>query len=239
MRSDVIGRLDGCFTALVTPFQRTSESPVDFSRLPELIARQADAGIAGVVLCGTTGESATLTEEEHASVLRVGIRECHRRGLLASAGTGSNSTRIAVELTQHAKELGADCALIVTPYYNKPDEAGMRRHFAKLNAVGGVGAISVMSNIYPELMVKIVQAAVNGDTKLAAWLAQESYALATRLLQIGSNPAAAKALMVAYGLDCGGCREPLVELDVAQTQAIIDTCEALRLNLVKQGFSLR
>lgn len=122
----------GNFVATVTPFRSGS---VDEKALGDLIERLIADGVQGFVPCGTTGESATLSHEEHARVISLTI-ETVRRRVPVLAGTGSNSTAEAIRLTRHAKEAGADGALMITPYYNKPTQEGIFRHFeAVANAV--------------------------------------------------------------------------------------------------------
>jgi 4-hydroxy-tetrahydrodipicolinate synthase len=116
---------DGAFTALVTPF---ANGKVDFRTLGKLIESQIDAGISGLVPCGTTGESATLTEQECKDVIRATVESAGKR-VPVIAGTGSNNTRETVERTAFAKEFGADAALLVTPYYNKPTPQGLFEHY--------------------------------------------------------------------------------------------------------------
>ena len=118
----------GCYTAVVTPF--TSDGiAVDEARFAEQIAFQADGGVRGIVACGTTGESPTLEEDEHRLVVESAVTLGHARGLQVLAGAGSNCTRHAIELQKLAFELGADASLQVTPYYNKPSQEGIYRHF--------------------------------------------------------------------------------------------------------------
>ena len=121
--------LDGTFTALITPFTADAEA-VDYERLKTHIAGQAAGGVDGVVPCGTTGESPTLSHQEHRRVIEVAVEAAAGTGLKVLAGTGSNSTREALELTRHAAEAGVDAALMVNPYYNKPDQEGLYRHFS-------------------------------------------------------------------------------------------------------------
>ena len=115
----------GTFTALVTPFR---EGAIDFVALQNLIESQIAAGIDGVVAVGTTGESPTLTHDERDEVIRFTIQNANKRCLVL-AGTGSYSTRDAIEATRAAERLGADAALVVAPYYNKPSQEGLFRHF--------------------------------------------------------------------------------------------------------------
>jgi 4-hydroxy-tetrahydrodipicolinate synthase len=115
----------GSIVAIVTPFKG---GEVDEERYRELIEFQIQAGTSAIVPCGTTGESATLTVEEHARVIDIAIEAVNRR-VPVIAGTGGNSTREAIHLTRHAKGSGADATLQVTPYYNKPTQEGLYQHF--------------------------------------------------------------------------------------------------------------
>lgn len=117
--------LSGTLTAMITPFRNGA---VDFDRLAANVEFQVDSGINGLVPVGTTGESPTLSHEEHRVVIERVIAAAAGR-VPVVAGTGSNSTSEALELTTHAAKIGADAALIVTPYYNKPTQEGMYRHF--------------------------------------------------------------------------------------------------------------
>jgi 4-hydroxy-tetrahydrodipicolinate synthase len=115
----------GTFTALVTPFR---DGSVDLTALEKLIEAQVVAGISGVVAVGTTGESPTLTHDEREEVIRTAV-EIARGRCAVLAGTGSYSTRDAVDATNSAAKLGIDGALLVAPYYNKPSQEGLFRHF--------------------------------------------------------------------------------------------------------------
>jgi len=115
----------GAHTALVTPFRNGS---LDEAALTALIEAQVAAGISGIVPVGTTGESPTLSHEEHRRVIEIAVKAAAKRTLVI-AGTGSNATSEAVELTIEAEKLGADAALLVAPYYNKPSAEGLYRHF--------------------------------------------------------------------------------------------------------------
>src|SRR5277367_2591349 len=118
----------GTYTALVTPFR---DGLVDETAFTRLLEEQIAAGIDGVIPTGTTGESATLTMEENLRVIEVAVNVVNHR-VKVFAGTGSNSTAEAIYLTQEAKNLGADGFLIVTPYYNKPSQAGLFAHYSAL-----------------------------------------------------------------------------------------------------------
>jgi 4-hydroxy-tetrahydrodipicolinate synthase len=115
----------GTFTALVTPFR---DGGIDVSAFEQLIDSQIAAGITGIVAIGTTGESPTLSHEERDEVIRVAVTRANKR-CLVFAGTGSNSTEHAIDLTKNAENLGVDAALLVAPYYNKPSQQGLFRHF--------------------------------------------------------------------------------------------------------------
>jgi 4-hydroxy-tetrahydrodipicolinate synthase len=117
--------IKGVITALVTPFRNDR---VDEEALRRLVDEQIAAGIDGLVPVGTTGESPTLTNEEHIRVVQVVVEQAKKR-VPVIAGTGANSTREAIELTIAAKAVGADATLQVTPYYNKPTQDGLYRHF--------------------------------------------------------------------------------------------------------------
>jgi 4-hydroxy-tetrahydrodipicolinate synthase len=122
--------LTGTFTALVTPFR---DRRVDAEAFSELIEVQVAGGVTGIVPVGTTGESPTLSFEEHINVIELAVRRAHGRVSVLS-GTGSNSTREAIELTQAAERAGSDGVLLVAPYYNKPPQEGLFRHFAAVAA---------------------------------------------------------------------------------------------------------
>ena len=123
-------KFEGVFTALVTPFKKNGA--VDEEKLRELVDFQIENGVAGLVPCGTTGESPTLSHEEHNIVVDIVINQAKGR-VPVNAGTGSNSTGEALNLTKHAKEAGADAVLLVNPYYNKPTQKGLYEHFKALN----------------------------------------------------------------------------------------------------------
>ncbi|NTU76442.1 MAG: 4-hydroxy-tetrahydrodipicolinate synthase [Alphaproteobacteria bacterium] len=119
----------GVFTALVTPFK---QGEVDLEAFQNLIEWQIEQGVQGFVFIGTTGEAPTLTAEEYKRVLKVGLETVKRR-VPVIAGTGTNATAATIEKTRYAKELGYDAALITMPYYNKPAQEGLRRHFVAIH----------------------------------------------------------------------------------------------------------
>jgi 4-hydroxy-tetrahydrodipicolinate synthase len=115
----------GCYTALITPF---AGGEVDYAAFERFVEWQIAEGIHGLVPCGTTGESPTLTPNEHAQVIERAVKIAAGRTKVM-AGTGSNSTAEAIAYTRHAEEAGADAALVVAPYYNKPTQEGLYQHF--------------------------------------------------------------------------------------------------------------
>ena len=121
--------IEGSITALVTPMNEKGE--LDYESLEKLINFQIDSGISGLVAVGTTGESATIDFEDHLSLIEFFVKISNGRVSII-AGTGANSTEEALHLTKEAKSLGADAALLVSPYYNKPPQEGIYRHHAKI-----------------------------------------------------------------------------------------------------------
>src|SRR3954447_3473177 len=118
-------RIEGCLTALVTPF---SSGKVDFAALAKLVDWQIENGVDGIVSVGTTGESATLDVDEHVAVIRATVKAARGR-VPVIAGAGGNATSEALELTKASEDAGADALLHVTPYYNRPNQEGLFRHF--------------------------------------------------------------------------------------------------------------
>ena len=122
----------GSFTAIVTPLKNNK---VDFDAYKKLIDMQIEAGITGIVPCGSTGESATLSHAEHDEVIQKAV-EFSKGKLKVIAGTGSNSTAEAIRLSKHAQEVGCDGVLLVAPYYNKPTQKGLYLHYKEVaNAI--------------------------------------------------------------------------------------------------------
>jgi len=119
----------GVLPALVTPFR---DGAVDEAAFVALVERQIAGGVHGLVPVGTTGETATLSHEEHRRVVELCVRTARGR-VPVVAGAGSNSTEEAIELVRHAKAVGADAALVVTPYYNRPSQAGLLAHYTAIN----------------------------------------------------------------------------------------------------------
>lgn len=130
----------GCATAIATPMN--ADGSINYEEFGRLIDYQIENGIDGLVICGTTGESATMTDEEHVEVIRYGIeRVAHRVPVIA--GAGSNDTAYAVELSKEAEKMGADALLQVTPYYNKASQRGLVKHFTTI-----ADAVSIPNMLY-------------------------------------------------------------------------------------------
>jgi 4-hydroxy-tetrahydrodipicolinate synthase len=150
---------EGTYTALITPFKA---GEVDFSALGKLVDKQLEAGVDGVVPCGSTGESATLSHEEHERVIAFVIERAKKR-MKVIAGTGSNSTRESIKLTKFAKEAGADGSLLIAPYYNKPTQEGLYAHYMAI-----ADAVAL-----PQLVYNIPgRCAVNISSEVTARLAK-------------------------------------------------------------------
>ncbi|MCI8514366.1 MAG: 4-hydroxy-tetrahydrodipicolinate synthase [Lachnospiraceae bacterium] len=148
----------GAGVAIVTPFHK--DGSVNYEKLNELIDFQIKNGTDAVIICGTTGESATLTEEEHSRVIEFTVKAVNKR-VPVIAGTGSNCTATALKLSKEAEEAGADALLLVTPYYNKATQKGLIRHYTTIaNAVSlPIIVYNVPSrtgcNVLPETMAKL------------------------------------------------------------------------------------
>lgn len=136
-RTDVLSRLKGSITAMITPFKN---GRIDEAALETLVDMQISAGTHGLVPCGTTGESPTLSEAEHVAVIKRVVRTAKGR-VPVIAGTGSNNTEHAIHLTREAEKAGADAALVVTPYYNRPTQEGLYLHFAAIANASGLPII--------------------------------------------------------------------------------------------------
>ena len=269
----------GACTALVTPFLN---GKINYPMLEQLLRRQMDAGINAVVLSGTTGESPTLTDAEKLEMFRR-AKKFTGNDCIIIAGTGSNCTGHAVELSRMAEETGVDALLIVSPYYNKATPDGLYSHYSaianevhipiiaynvpsrtgvdipvsvcqrlaqipkiagikeastditkvtKIKAacppdfavwsgnddqavpvmsLGGLGVISVLSNVAPVETQAMAQAALDGDFDTAAALQIELLPL-IELLFCEVNPIPVKASMKLIGYDCGDCRLPLTQM---------------------------
>jgi 4-hydroxy-tetrahydrodipicolinate synthase len=198
----------GSMTALVTPFR---DGEVDESCFRALVDWQITSGTHGLVPVGTTGESPTLSHEEHRLVVAACIAEARGR-VPVIAGAGSNNTREAIELAQFAEKAGADGLLVVTPYYNKPSQEGLYQHFKAVN--DAVGIPIIIYNIPPrsvvdmsiETMQRLYElkniAGVKDATGNLARTALQRQALGADFIQLSGEDMTALAVMV-YGGD--GC----------------------------------
>ena len=159
IESEHSNMFEGTHTALITPFR---DGEIDEPALRALIERQIEAGIDGLVPCGSTGESATLSHEEHRRVIDITIDATAGR-VAVIAGAGSNSTRETTELTAHAKEAGADGALLLSPYYNKPTQEGIYQHYSTVARETGLPLViynipgRTASNIEPETIGRLAR----------------------------------------------------------------------------------
>jgi 4-hydroxy-tetrahydrodipicolinate synthase len=174
-------KLEGSMVALITPFKGDQ---VDYDALGKLIDFQIEGGTQGLVPCGTTGESPTLSHAEHDKVIEFTIERAAGR-VPVIAGTGSNSTAEACRLTQHAKDAGADACLIVNPYYNKPPQRGMFDHIKRLaeaelpivlyNIPGRTGiemSVETMVKMYEEIEMVVAVKEATGKVDMASHLAR-------------------------------------------------------------------
>ena len=150
---------EGVLTALVTPFRNND---IDEEALCQLVDAQIEAGVDGLVPCGSTGESATLSHTEHQRVMEIVVRRAAGR-VRVVAGTGSNSTGEAIELTGFAKDAGADGALLISPYYNKPTQHGIVSHYAAVAEATQLPLLvynipgRTASNILPTTMAQLAE----------------------------------------------------------------------------------
>ena len=149
----------GALTAIITPFR---DGAVDEAALRELIEWQIQSGIDGLVPCGSTGESATLSHAEHERVIKITIEQARKR-VPVVAGTGSNSTAEAIRLTASAREMGADGALLISPYYNKPTQDGIYKHYKTIAASVDLPIFAynipgrTSSNVAPETFARLAE----------------------------------------------------------------------------------
>lgn len=269
----------GTCTALVTPFLKDK---INYPMLERLIIRQIESGIKAVVICGTTGESPVLSDYEKLTLFEK-AKEYAKEDCKIIAGTGSNSTEHAMELSRSAEDAGADALLVVSPYYNKATPEGLVVHYSAIAhcvhlpiilynvpsrtgvdipvevyktlaenenivgvkeastdikkcmnirlqcpedfffwsgnddlivpimSVGGLGVVSVLSNVEPQKTQAMTTAALMGDYETAAAMQIEMLPL-IKLLFSEVNPIPVKAAMQEIGFDCGVCRLPLTPL---------------------------
>jgi len=150
--------LKGSIVALVTPFETGGQ--INDNEFKKLIDWQIEKGTDGILVCGTTGESATLTHPEHRKIIELAVTYVNKR-VPVLAGCGSNSTQEALNLTSHAKKVGADYSLVITPYYNKPTQEGLYKHFRGIADSVDISIIiynvpsRTGSNILPETVARL------------------------------------------------------------------------------------
>ena len=285
----------GAGVAIVTPMYDNGE--VNYEKLGELLEEQIAKGTDAVIICGTTGESSTLTHEEHLDVIRYAIKKVAGR-VPVVAGTGSNCTETAVYLSQEAEKAGADGLLLVTPYYNKATQKGLRIHYSKIAesvslpiilynvpsrtgcnlqpetvawrvkdvenivgvkeasgnisqvakimsltggeidlysgnddqivpilSLGGIGVISVLSNVAPTQTHEIVASYLDGDVKRSCQLQLEAIELIDALF-CEVNPIPVKTALNLMGKEAGPLRGPLCEMDEANVERLKAAMEA-------------
>ena len=198
----------GSYTALVTPFKN---GELDEAGFRALVNWQIQEGSHGLVPVGTTGESPTLSHEEHHKVVEWCVEEAKGR-VPVIAGAGSNSTREAVSLARHAEKAGADAVLVVTPYYNKPTQEGMYQHFKAVN--DAIGIPIIIYNIPPrsvvdmsvETMTRLFElkniAGVKDATANLARVSQQRHAMGPDFIQLSGEDMTALAYMAAGGHGC-------------------------------------
>ena len=198
----------GSFTALVTPFR---DGAVDEKAFRDLVSWQIEEGTHGLVPVGTTGESPTLSHDEHRAVVKMCINEAKGR-VPVIAGAGSNSTREAIDLTRFAEEAGADAALVVTPYYNKPTQEGLYQHYKAIN--DAVGIPIIIYNIPPrsvvdmsvETMARLFElkniVGVKDATGNVARVSQQRHAMGPEFNQLSGEDMTALAYNAAGGQGC-------------------------------------
>lgn len=198
----------GSLPALVTPFK---DGKVDEEALRALVAWQIESGSSGIVPVGTTGESPTLSHDEHKRVVEIVIAEAKGR-VPVIAGAGSNNTTEAIDLAVHAEKAGASALLVVTPYYNKPTQEGMYQHFKAVN--DAVGIPIIIYNIPPrsvvdmsvETMARLYElkniAGVKDATGNLARVSLQRHALGPDFIQLSGEDMTALAYMSAGGHGC-------------------------------------
>ncbi len=289
----------GCATALVTPFN--DDCSVNYPRLRTLIEEQIAGGVDALVICGTTGESATLDNDEHVKVLEEAVRVADKR-IPIIAGTGSNDTMYAAQLSQHAESIGVDGLLMVTPYYNKTSQNGLINHYfyvadrvktpiilynvpsrtgtaikpetykelskhenivavkeangdissiaktmslcqgdldlysgnddeiVPIMSLGGIGVISVLSNILPKETHDICAEFLKGNVEKARDM-QLKYVSLINALFSDVNPIPVKEAMNMMGLGMGPLRMPLAPMTDSAREVLRQ--ELIKHNLIK------
>ena len=177
----------GCATAIATPMN--ADGSINYEEFGRLIDYQIDNGIDGLVICGTTGESATMTDEEHREVIRFGIERVNHR-VPVIAGAGSNDTAYAVELSKEAEKMGADALLQVTPYYNKASQRGLVKHFTTI-----ADAVSIPNMLYN------VPSRTGCNIGIDAYIEMSKHPNITAVKEASSNMSTVMALATYTDLD--------------------------------------
>lgn len=190
--SPIQQRLSGIHTALITPF---AKGEIDWFSLKKLLRQQLDGGVQGIVVCGTTGETPTLSSDEKTKLFEY-IKSEVAGAVTLVMGTGSNSTSETVLATRHAKLLGATAALVVVPYYNKPSQAGLVQHFTKIANEGGLPVI--LYNVPSRTISKLEPESIAALAKVPGIVAIKE---ATGNLELGQMIASSTSLMLASGDD--------------------------------------
>jgi len=292
---------EGAGVAIVTPMY--PDGKVNFEKLEEIINFQINNGTDSIIICGTTGESSTLSEDEHVECIKVAVAAAKKR-VPVIAGTGSNSTDTAIYLTKEARDLGADGALLVSPYYNKATQKGLVRHYTEvakncdipmilynvpsrtgvnimpqtvitlatdcdnivgvkeasgnisqvttlmsmadgcidlysgnddqivpLLSLGGKGVISVLSNVAPRQTHDMVAKYLAGDVKGSMELQLKAMPLCSALF-CEVNPIPVKKAMNLMGMDVGGLRLPLTEMEEVHVPGLIQAMKDFGLNII-------
>jgi 4-hydroxy-tetrahydrodipicolinate synthase len=227
----------GVITALVTPFRG---DVVDEEALRRLVDEQIRAGIDGFVPVGTTGESPTVSVEEHIRIIKIVVEETRKR-VPVIAGTGANSTREAIELTREARAVGADATLQVTPYYNRPTQDGLFRHFKAIaeaaslpivvyNVPGRTGC-----DLLPETMARLCEVPLVVGIKEATGSAQRAAQIISRvgdrMVVLSGDDATAFPL---YALGAHGCISVVSNVAPAEMAAMWDAAAAGNWNKARE-----
>ena len=219
----------GVITALVTPFRGDA---IDEEALRRLVDEQIRAGIDGFVPVGTTGESPTVSVEEHIRIIKIVVEETRKR-VPVIAGTGANSTREAIELTIEARAVGADATLQVTPYYNRPTQDGLFRHFKAVADAAGLPIVvynvpgRTGCDLLPETMARLCEVPLVVGIKEATGSAQRAAQILSRvgdrMVVLSGDDATAFPL---YALGAHGCISVVSNVAPADMAAMWDAAAA-------------
>lgn len=291
----------GAGVALVTPFHE--DGSVNYDKLDELIDYHCEHGTDSIIICGTTGESSTLSEEEHMECIRFAV-ERTRKSLPVIAGTGSNATYTTIDMSKEAVEYGVDGLLLVTPYYNKATQDGLIAHYkavakeakapiimysvasrtgmniapetvatlvketdnivaikeasgnisqvakimnltdgkidlysgnddqiVPLLSLGGIGVISVLSNVAPQYTHDICAKFFDGDVKAARDMQLKAIPLIEQLF-CEVNPIPVKKAVNLMGMECGGLRMPLTDISAEHEKSLAKAMKDFGIQLV-------